>query len=329
MSLYRDPKSPNWYIDVERGGQRVRRSSGTADRREAQALHDEIAAGLSAGKSRGSLRRWKDAAAAWLKAGERGESDRWRLQALDWHRTNPPLAAIDSDAIRAALAGKSPGSANRYCNLIRAILQIAEDARWIDRVPVMPRAKEPPGRVRWLTRQEWKRLEAELPDHLLPLARFSIATGLRQHNATHLTWEQVDLRRAVAWVHPDEAKARKAIGVPLSKAAVAVLRAQRRPRAGYEPHETWVFPYRGSPLAKIKGAFTRACERAGIEDFTWHGLRHTWATWHVMSGTPLAVLQQLGGWATYSMVLRYSHFAPDHLAGYADNARPIAAGRAA
>ena len=53
--------------------------------------------------------------------------------------------------------------------------------------------------------------------------------------------------------------------------------------------------------------------------FTWHGLRHTWATWHVQAGTPLDVLQKLGGWSSYSMVLRYGHHSPGYLAGFADN----------
>ena len=59
-------------------------------------------------------------------------------------------------------------------------------------------------------------------------------------------------------------------------------------------------------------------DRAGIQDFRWHDLRHTWASWHVQSGTPLPVLQQLGGWQSYEMVLRYAHLAPEHLAEYAD-----------
>jgi hypothetical protein len=56
-------------------------------------------------------------------------------------------------------------------------------------------------------------------------------------------------------------------------------------------------------------------------EFDWHSLRHTWASWHVQNGTPLAVLMQLGGWASYAMVLRYAHLAPSHLAAYAENAR--------
>ena len=65
-------------------------------------------------------------------------------------------------------------------------------------------------------------------------------------------------------------------------------------------------------------AWKRALERAGIEKtFRWHDLRHTWASWHVQSGTPLQELMELGSWASYEMVLRYAHLAADHLQGAA------------
>ena len=62
----------------------------------------------------------------------------------------------------------------------------------------------------------------------------------------------------------------------------------------------------------------KALKRAHVEDFRWHDLRHTWASWHVQAGTPLNVLQELGGLSDYSMVLRYAHLAPEHLAEYAN-----------
>jgi len=56
--------------------------------------------------------------------------------------------------------------------------------------------------------------------------------------------------------------------------------------------------------------------RAGIENFRWHDLRHTWASWHIQRGTPLQVLKELGGWATLEMVQRYAHFSAEHLTPY-------------
>ena len=66
------------------------------------------------------------------------------------------------------------------------------------------------------------------------------------------------------------------------------------------------------------GAWIRALVRAGIVDFRWHDLRHTWANWHVQAGTPLHVLQELGGWESAEMVRRYAHLSSEHLAGYVE-----------
>lgn len=70
-------------------------------------------------------------------------------------------------------------------------------------------------------------------------------------------------------------------------------------------HPERVFTFRGKPInsANTK-AWHAALKRAGIEDFRWHDLRHTWATWQRQAGTPTHELQQLGGWRTGAMVER-------------------------
>ena len=74
------------------------------------------------------------------------------------------------------------------------------------------------------------------------MAAFSLATGLRASNVTGLQWSQVDLGRRLAWIHPDQAKARRAIPVPLNAEAVAVISKQ----AG--KHLTHVFSFGASRL---------------------------------------------------------------------------------
>jgi integrase len=68
-------------------------------------------------------------------------------------------------------------------------------------------------------------------------------------------------------------------------------------------------------------AWRKALKRTGIEDFRWHDLRHTRASWHIQNGTPLHVLKELGGWADLSMVLRYAHLSSRHLEEYANNSK--------
>ena len=150
--------------------------------------------------------------------------------------------------------------------------------------------KEPTRRIRFLAREEAQRLLAALPEHMADMAAFSLATGLRAANVTGLQWSQVDLARRLAWVHADQAKARKAIPVPLNAEAVSLVRKQ------LGKHLTHVFSYRGRPITQVSTkAWYAALERAGIADFRWHDLRHTWASWHVQNGTPLFALQELGG----------------------------------
>ena len=72
-----------------------------------------------------------------------------------------------------------------------------------------------------------------------------------------------------------------------------------------------------APAGSTK-AWYAALAAAGIEDFRWHDLRHTWASWHVQAGTPLFALQEMGGWETAEMVRRYAHLAADHLVPYAE-----------
>jgi len=115
-----------------------------------------------------------------------------------------------------------------------------------------------------------------------------------------------------AWIHADQAKGGKAIPVPLNSEALAVVREQ----IGRNP--TVVFTFDGRPILQPNTkAWRKALMRAGIDDFRWHDLRHTWASWHVQAGTPLHILRELGGWETPAMVRRYAHLAPEHLAEHA------------
>ena len=112
---------------------------------------------------------------------------------------------------------------------------------------------------------------------------------------------------------PKRGNSRKAIAVPLSAAAVVVLRDQ------IGKHPTYVFSFRGKPVRQANTkAWRLALVRAGIAEFRWHDLRHTWASWHVQAGTPLHVLQELGGWECVEMVRKYAHLSTVHLADYVD-----------
>lgn len=331
MSIYQVGETWYAYIVPDKGD-RVRRSLRTTDRREAQRLHDELRAELWRQQSSSPEdRTFRDAVEIWLATGEKGLPDRYRLNDLDI--SDDSLASLDENRLADLLSRYNGATRNRVIGLLHAVLACAANRGWIDRVPHMARVKVKDYRVRWLTADEWRRLQAELPCHLRSMACFAIATGLRENNVIGLEWSQVDMRRRVAWIHPDQAKAGRPIGVPLSDDAMAVLEAQ----AEAEASKRYVFTYSGHPVTKCSTkAWWAALERAGLGDyegpgkarkfvpnFRWHDLRHTWASWHVMNGTPLEVLQKLGGWKTLQMVMRYAHLAPEHLAKFAGNSRPL------
>lgn len=178
-------------------------------------------------------------------------SDISRLRWLDQYLNGVELQAIKRDLLDKILTAKKAegvenSTANRVLEIVRAVLMKAcNEWEWLDRVPSIRMLPEPTKRVRWLTRNEADRLIAELPSHLADMVRFSLETGLRRSNVTGLQWSQVDLARRMAWIHPDQAKARKAIPVPLSSVAVAVLRKQ------IGKHQANVFSFRGNPVHQV------------------------------------------------------------------------------
>lgn len=85
-------------------------------------------------------------------------------------------------------------------------------------------------------------------------------------------------------------------------------------------HSKFVFTYKGKPVKKGNTkAWRDALLKAEIVDFRWHDLRHTWASWHIQNGTPIHILQELGGWSDIRMVQRYAHLSSEHLSPYADS----------
>ena len=322
MPLYK--RKATWWIDFTTpSGECVRTSARTGDRVQAQELHDRLKAEAwrvaKLGEKPGYT--WDQAALKWLEETAHKATHAEDVAKLRWlqpHLTLKRLDAISRETIaeiaRQKAAESSKATANRYLALIRAILRRASlEWEWIDRVPKVSLYAEAKRRVRWITPEQARRLLDELPEHQREMVLFALATGLRQANVRDLRWDQVDLARKTAWIHPDEAKAGQGIGVPLNGLAMAVLGRC----AG--KHAERVFTYQGEPIAYANTrAWREALKRAGIADFRWHDLRHTWASWHAQNGTPLYVLQEMGGWQTASMVRRYAHLAPSHMAPHAE-----------
>ncbi len=332
MPLYRRKDSPFWWIKLSpiAGESRpLQQSTGTTDKRQAQQVHDRLAASRWEQDRLGVKPRhtWEEAVLRWLlesKHKATHEDDKAKLRWLDGYLGDKNLDEIDRTLIdnikfaREKIA--SPGTANRYLALIRAILRRACDEwEWIERVPKFKLFREAEGRIRSLTRAEFQRRISELPEHLADMATFAVASGLRQANVKGLQWQYVDLDLRHAWIPGSQHKNGHPHSVPLNEMALTAIRKQ------LGKHPLYVFTYKGKPVANVNTkAWNAALARAGIENFKWHDLRHTFATWHRQAGTPTHELQRLGGWKTSAMVERYAHVAPEALQGAANRLDAIA-----
>lgn len=323
MSLYKRKDSSFWWIKLTpSSGPAIQRSTGTADKKAAQELHDKLKASLWDQERLGIKpeRSWREAVVRWLEETSEKATHQEDKRKLLW--LHPYLGGLNLDQITldvidrirsAKLKEASKGTVNRYLALVRAILRRARDEwEWIEKVPKVRLFKESSNRERSLSPAQAQRLVDELPEHQREVVLFALATGLRQSNVLRLEWSQVNLDQRHAWIQGWQSKNRRPIAVPLNATAFGIMQRQ------VGKHPTRVFTFQGRPLNSANTrAWHAAKKRAGIDDFRWHDLRHTWATWQRQAGTPTHELQRLGGWRTSAMVERYAHLAPDHLAAAA------------
>ncbi len=352
-----------WHCDfVSPSGKRIRRSLETSDKRQAQELHDQLKAEAWRVEKLGDYPSvtFDDACLRWLQEKEHKKSlddDKTKIEYFLEFFSGRLLSSItETDILKAtsgmtnrkhkevweikAASAKKKGSKiapykpkpatqatkDRYLAFLRSLFRAAvNDWKWIGKSPTIKVRQKKEIRVRWLTKEEATTLIQCMPDVMKPVVMFALATGLRRSNILNLEWTQIDLQRKVAWIHPEDTKGGKAIGVALNETACRVLRMQ------IGKHQQYVFVHTeawhradGSPTEKVRKmrvddntAWNTGLRRAGITNFRFHDLRHTWASWLVQAGVPLTALQEMGGWESIEMVQRYAHLAPNHLVEHA------------
>jgi integrase len=333
MSLYK--RGTIYWCKWTVSKKEIRETTGTADHKAAQEYHDRRRAEIWREAKLGDVRiaTWEESTLQWVeehaihKASY--ETDRVRLIWLNERLTGKPITHITTDILlgirKELMESRAASTANRFLAIVSAVLNYAHAKGLLAGVPKIPYLPENNDRFIWITREQANKFTAALPDHLSAMVRFTLCTGLRRANVTGLMWENIDIDRKVAWVWPDEAKAGKAIPVPLNADAIALLKEQAEKKKKRKnitiADARYVFTFRGKKIERTTTkAWYEATTAVGIDpEFTFHGLRHTWASWHVMSGTPLTVLKELGGWASLDMVMKYAHLAPGYVANYAEN----------
>ena len=322
--LYRRKDSPYWWVKIVLpDGRRVCKSTRLTVLKDAEEYLIRLKADAVEAVRTGvpAEHNWQQAVLRYLEDNAEKRSlrdDKDHLAKLDPYLRGWRLKDINMNVLRPFIQdrkkvdGVKNATVNRALEIVRRILFLARDEwEWITRIPKIRMLKEPKRRVRFLKTEEADRLLEELPGHLVPVVRFALATGCRMREILQMEWDRVDFDRRVAWLDAGTTKTGDGRGIPLNRDAVLAL------KASHGQHDQWCFTYQGRRMDAVGSAWKRALKRAGIENFRFHDLRHTWASWHVMAGTGLQELMELGGWKSYEMVLRYAHLAPEHLSGAA------------
>ena len=328
---YKRPDSPYWWVKLSPpgGGEQIRRSTRTTDKQAAEALEGKWRAQLyrQAYWDEKPERSFAEVAAEYLLASQdkRSLSDiQMRTGTLyDYFGADKVMSSLEGADVRAFIAhrqaqGVGPATINRELAILAAMITHAvTHMEWPLPNPVKGRMlKEPPGRVRWITRKEADGLVDKAKttregDRLADFIEMALNTGARKGELLKLEWRRVNWDHALITLEPEDSKAGKRRTIPLNEAALAALTRRYRYSQTYCPASPWVFCKRdGSRYVYPNPVFKKACGLAGIKDFTIHDLRHTCASWLVSEGVPLADVKEVLGHSSITMTERYAHLAP-------------------
>lgn len=239
--------------------------------------------------------------------------------------------------------GIKPATINRIVNALRGIVSVAFDKGYIEIHPLkkLKNFKEPESnRDRRLSDEEDQRLREQLEkrntanldilkrkgealpeqvyaDHLMPIVLLALNTGMRRGEIFQLRWEHVNMINRVITVKAEIAKSKKDRKINMNKEAFQVLTDW----SNSSSRGVYVFPNSDKPKGKkeepvnsIRRSWENILEKAEIEGFRFHDLRHTFASNLVSKGATLYMVQKLLGHGSLSMTMRYSHFSPDDTA---------------
>ncbi len=325
--------SPYWCADyTDASGKRVRRSTNSTDRKEAEALEAKW-------KVEAHQVKYWDAEPShtfdelflrYLKSveGEKksAERDVYTVKQLKPFFTGRELGTLKRSDTRAYIDkrkadGVKAATINREIGLFSAAINYARK-EWDWNIPNNVQGmlqKTPEGRVRYLTLLEARRMLEVAGQHtrsplLVHFVRLALNTGCRKNEMMKLEWRRVDLKTNLILLGEHDTKGGKRRSIPINKEAREALLGLARYRAEHCPDSPWVFVRpNGERLQELDNAFKWLLKRVGIEDFRIHDLRHTCASWLVSAGAQLQAVKDLLGHSTIKMTERYSHLAPENI----------------
>lgn len=224
---------------------------------------------------------------------------------------------------------RSPATVVRYLAALSHVFTIAvNEWGWLEDSPMrkVRKPKEPRGRVRFLSEDE-KGPNGEIIEgertrllnackesknpYLYTVVVLALSTGMRQGEILNLRWPDVDLQRSRMILHETKNGERRV--VPLLGLAQQLLNEHSKVR---RLDSDLLFPGRNHKRPVfIRTPWLEAVKAAGIDNFRFHDLRHSAASYMLMSGASLGEIAELLGHKTLQMVKRYSHLSDVHAAG--------------
>ena len=230
-------------------------------------------------------------------------------------RQLPNISAFEIERYRRdrKTSGRTDVTINRELQCLRDLFNraIAWGKAWENPMSKVKLRREENVRVRYLTDDEEDQFFEVCSDALRAVVIAALNTGFRRRELISLTWPNIDIARGLVTVQAAYAKAGERRSVPMNSDLRKVLE-ELKAKAGNSPY---VFTQSdGKPFTnQVSKTFDETVRRAGIEDFHFHDLRHTFASRLVMAGEDLRTVQVLLGHKTINMTLRYTHLSPDHL----------------
>lgn len=358
MSVYRPKNSPFYHFDFVVRGHRFHGSTGSADRRQAEAVEraEKKRVKESAAAARPGAEMTLDMAADryWIEIGQYSK-ERDLAEALqrliDWIGPSTSIGDIDDDMLARLVARRrgearmgrpklglvSVGTVNRtVTQLLRRILTRARKV-WKRALPNEPNyaahlLEEPTERVRELRFDEEAAIESAERDDLRPARLFAQATGLRRREVVSLTWPQVDWGAGVIRVVGKGDKPRTLPITPEITGLLWPLREHHPTRVfTFVAAKSWTNPKTGEKTIRGRryplteqgwaSAFRRTTAKAGITDLHIHDLRHTAGTRTLRASKNLRAVQHMLGHADVTTTMKYAHAVLDDIAE-AMSARP-------
>ena len=311
-----------YYLCLYRGGVEIRRSLKTTDKAEAELRHAELVKQIWREQELGEkpVKSWKEAVVSWVEHSRKRSlsDDIQKIAMLDEHLSKLTLDQIDKDLWDGVLVslrktrGLKDTTCNRYTALVKAIL------RQHGFRPELRKYAET-RRGRYMTTAEAQSAYLALPGWAQAPYLFALATGLRRANVLGLSWGQIDMQRRVIQIKAEDFKQGRAVEVPLSSEAIAILKAQ------LGKHLTSVFTREGKPIKKAELRYF--WDKAKPEGVRWHDIRKTWASWLRQAGVSLGDIKEAGGWSSMQIVeSTYAHVRPTQLVEDVDRLNGAIAG---